>query len=540
MAGIKWTKEEEEYLKVNVSIQSVAQLSAVLKKSEPSINSKITRLGLRNIMVRSRIYTIDTFNDKISETYPYLKLLTFSGVRDKADVQDIRCGHSWETTPDWITSRGIGVLCPTCNNTNRKKDTAGFFKELVVKQPSNSIESTGEYLGAKIPISIKYKCGHEDVGTPSDMLNKGAKTICRTCVPQVYKVKATDPFATELQELYPELILLEQYSRDDDYLNVTSTCGHIWKINPHNLLGKGTGSRCLICYPPIVREGAGASFVEKEVCTFIKDSYSGWIVENDRSILEGSELDIVLPDLGLAIEFNGDYWHSETFKDKQFHLQKTNGVENFGYQLVRIFEHEWVKKKKLVQSILLAKMGIFTNRIYARQCTLKQIPFPRDFLEENHIQGAGVGTPFNYGLYFNDILVSVLTFGPSRFLNTHKYELYRFCTIQGTQVVGGFSKMLKHFVIGKGPDIMTYCDRRFSTGSTYANNGFTFVKYTDPGYFYIKGRVKLSRYQCQKHLLKDRFPEIFSEDKTGDQIMKEAGYHKVHDCGNIVYSYTKK
>ena len=60
--------------------------------------------------------------------------------------------------------------------------------------------------------------------------------------------------------------------------------------------------------------------------------------------LEGQELDIVLPDLGLAFEYNGVYWHSEKFKDKNYHLNKTNTLkENIGYKLIHINSDEWEK-----------------------------------------------------------------------------------------------------------------------------------------------------------------------------------------------------
>ena len=52
------------------------------------------------------------------------------------------------------------------------------------------------------------------------------------------------------------------------------------------------------------------SIQEKELLDFVKSNYNGEIIHNDRSIIHPYELDIYLPDLRLAIEYNGDYWHA--------------------------------------------------------------------------------------------------------------------------------------------------------------------------------------------------------------------------------------
>lgn len=48
---------------------------------------------------------------------------------------------------------------------------------------------------------------------------------------------------------------------------------------------------------------------EKELSDFCKQFYPN-LIENDRELIAPYELDIVIPELHLAIEFNGVYWHS--------------------------------------------------------------------------------------------------------------------------------------------------------------------------------------------------------------------------------------
>jgi hypothetical protein len=62
---------------------------------------------------------------------------------------------------------------------------------------------------------------------------------------------------------------------------------------------------CYLCNP----FGYHISGQQKNIVDYIKSIYSGNIIENDKSILDGLEIDIYLPELKIGFEFNGDYWH---------------------------------------------------------------------------------------------------------------------------------------------------------------------------------------------------------------------------------------
>jgi hypothetical protein len=214
-----------------------------------------------------------------------------------------------------------------------------------------------------------------------------------------------------------------------------------------------------------------------------------------------------------------------------YHLNKTLAVEDFGYRLIHISEYAWQNKRDIVISRIDSLLGI-THKIPARKCVLKEINWPREFLEKNHIQGAGSPTSYNLGLFFQDNLVAVMTFSKPRFSDKADYELVRYCSSLGTTVIGGASKLFKKAPRGT---IISYADRQWSQGGIYKTLGFTHTHDTVPGYYYLKNGEYLSRYQCQKHKLETKFPEHFSQTKTESEIMKLAGYHKVYDCGSKVY-----
>lgn len=108
----------------------------------------------------------------------------------------------------------------------------------------------------------------------------------------------------------------------------------------------------------------GSSNAELELYKFIKDTYSGEVIHNDREVLEGKELDIYIPEKKIAIEFNGDYWHSACYKEKDYHLNKTLACEKEGIQLIHIFEHEWVESKDKIKTFI---KSLLTNNEESNQ-----------------------------------------------------------------------------------------------------------------------------------------------------------------------------
>ena len=262
----------------------------------------------------------------------------------------------------------------------------------------------------------------------------------------------------------------------------------------------GLSPTCNICFPSTRVE----SIEEKNIVGFIKSIYDGQIVENDRSILGGQELDVYLPEKKIAIEYNGVYWHSELSgnKDKRYHLGKTIECEKLGIRLIHILEPEWVNKQDIVKCRLKHILhGVVDKPIYARNCIIKTITVDTavKFLNTYHLQGE-CNSSIQIGAFCNDVLVSVMTFGclrsalGSKNIDNTIYEMYRFC-VGDKNVVGIASKMLKYFIINFNPSkIISYADRRYSDNAAFYNKiGFNLVGKTSTNYWYfnLKDTLKL-------------------------------------------------
>ena len=247
-------------------------------------------------------------------------------------------------------------------------------------------------------------------------------------------------------------------------------------------------------------------------------------------------MDIVIPELKLAIEFNGIYWHSAQFKDSKYHLNKTIACESKGYRLIHIFEHEWINKQDIIKSKLLSIFNKNQESVYARKCIIKEINVKEknEFLNRTHIQGEDRSN-VKLGLFHQNELIAVMTFCKSRFNKNYEWELSRYSSSK--HVIGGAGKLLKYFEkVYKPKSLITYADRRFSQGKLYYTLGFIFDHFSLPNYFYCDQNLKIySRIQCQKHKLIKILGNKFDKDLSESENMFINGYNKIYDCGNYVF-----
>lgn len=300
--------------------------------------------------------------------------------------------------------------------------------------------------------------------------------------------------------------------------------------------------RCIKCNP---HQYNNVSKEEQEISELISQNYKGLIKLNSYEVLEQYETDIYLPELNLAIEYNGLYWHSEIYKEEKYHYNKFTKAKDNKVKLIQIFSDEWLNKTEIVKSRLLNLIGKSPNKVYARKCEIREVEVKEKnrFLNNNHIQGEDKSA-IKLGLYYNNELVSLMTFGKPRVaigkkqkINENEWELVRFCNKVNTNVVGGASKLFKHFIkIYKPNHIYSFADNRWSSplDNLYVKLGFTLTNISTPGYWYTKNFTdRYHRYNFRKQRLKELGFDI--ENRTEKDIMEELKYYKVWDCGTSRY-----
>lgn len=273
---------------------------------------------------------------------------------------------------------------------------------------------------------------------------------------------------------------------------------------------------------------------EQEVCEFL-DTLRISYITNQRIPNKNTEIDVFIPKYNLGIEINGVYWHNELFKPKNYHLQKSIDCNINGITLIQIFEDEWLYKKEIVKSILLNKLGVIPNKIFARNCEIKKVNTKesKKFLEDNHIQGS-VNSKVRLGLFYNNELVSLMTFSQGRVIMGGKkteWELNRFCNKLNTNVIGAASKLLKHFVKNyESKIIVSYSDNRFFKGEMYEKLGFILKNQTKPNYWYVVNDIRKHRFNYRKSIL---IKDGYDKNLTEQEIMLNRKIYRIYDCGNI-------
>ena len=277
------------------------------------------------------------------------------------------------------------------------------------------------------------------------------------------------------------------------------------------------------------------SKAELEILEFVQ-SLCPDAIGSDRKQIAPFELDIFVPSKRVGIEHHGLIWHSDKYTHKNSHLNKLKLCQSSNIDLIQIYADEWENKQDIVKSLIASRLGVYEQRHYARKTQLKAVPthIARSFYNDNHMQGY-THAKEHYGLYVDDVLLSMASFAPQRSIltnkSTHDLELVRFVNKINTQVVGGFSKLLK---AAKDRSIITYCDRRLFNGMGYRSVGFNWLRDSQPSYYYTTGREREMRFKYQKHKLQSIL-ETFDPKKSEGENMSDNGFYRIHDCGNQVF-----
>jgi hypothetical protein len=347
-----------------------------------------------------------------------------------------------------------------------------------------------------------------------------------------YQKKLTEDYI----RLYPNVEFIE--INKNSIVTKCSECGNTSEMTKQLLYerNKRNHNHCLTCNPIGFKQ---RSSYENEICTFL-DTINVKYQQSYKIPNTKLEIDIYIPEYNIGIEFNGLYWHNELFKDKNYHINKTTLTNSHGIKLIHIFEDEWIYKSDIVKSIIKNRLNVGESRIYARNCTIKEVTtqMAKKFLEGNHIQG-NVNSKIKIGLFHNDELVSIMTFSKGRVIMGGKkdeWELNRFCNKLNTTVVGSASKLLNYFIKNHKPNkIISYSDIRLFDGKLYEKLNFNKISTSKPNYWYIIGDLRYYRFSFnKKKLIKDGY----DPNKTEEQIMFDRKIYRIYDCGNVRWELT--
>jgi G:T-mismatch repair DNA endonuclease (very short patch repair protein) len=433
-----------------------------------------------------------------------------------------------------------GQGCPKCGhykNTN-KKNTEDFIKRSTIIHNNKYDYSKVEYDGNKKKVIIICPTHGEFIQIPNAHLRGAGCWNCSVDYRMNEKRSNSKDFIEKANIAHQNKYDYSLVNYYNNYQKIPIKCPKhgIFNQNPGNHL---QGAGCPKC-------SSIESKSETKIKSILEETGIDFI-QQDRTLINPFEIDFVIPDYKIGIEFNGIYYHSEDNggKNKKYHLNKTDRCEKEGYQLIHIFENEYIQKYNLLRFKIKSLLNKNKYRIFARKCIVREIT-PQEkcrFNKKYHIQGDSQSC-VNLGLFYKERLVQVMTFSKRRKALGSKhvkgeYELSRMSSMKGFTIVGGASKLLKHFEKHYNPKkLISYADRRWSKGDVYYKMGFSFIRNTPPNYWYFyKKRADKPlhhRYKFAKHTLEKQL-EIFDPNLTEWENMKNNHYDRIWDSGNMLF-----
>ena len=331
------------------------------------------------------------------------------------------------------------------------------------------------------------------------------------------------------KEYVVPLFSIEEYEgwkEDKRYLWKCQKCGNVFYWNQFDCPG-----RVPVCQNCSMH--SGHSSLEKEIVDFIKSVYDGKIIVGNRKLLGNMELDIYVPERKFAIEMDGLYWHNEEKHSEGYHVMKTKHCLENGINLIHVFKDEWLSRRTGVENAIMNALGIWEFEINADDCDIRNVSSEeaRKFYAENSAIYGNRHSRMNYGLFYQDNLVYLMSFSASKFNEEFDYQLIALSNRKSYHIINAESKLLYYFKsLHQNRKTVLYADRRYVSREKCKGIGFKFIKSTHVNYFWTHGRKKFSRNQCRLHAL-EILGDKYDSNLEYEENMSFAGWKKIYDCG---------
>lgn len=467
-----------------------------------------------------------------------------------------KSGHEFTASPA-VVHRGAKLgyeMCPYCSN----REVLKGFNDLTTLNPDLARLWHPTKNAPLLPDDIYGRstkrvwwmgsCGHEWSRRVTEMLQ--TRNLCPVCGWKKQLPKKTD----SLSENYPHLAAQwhpDKNSRTVDSVTFGSNVrawwrcekGHEWQVSVHSRTYANSG--CPQCFA-----NSFVSTIEDDLHETLQALGVTEIIRSSRRLIPPQEIDLFLPKHNVAIEVNGVYWHSEKFKEADYHLKKHEACAEKGVRLIQVWEDDWRDRKNIVIRNLAHQLRLFdslekvlpkTNqkalsRIGARKTKVKIVEDfseAEKFLEENHIQGAATGTHYlALTDKEEDIRALLVIKKRPRFPGEWLIERYATCGL----VSGGFTKLLAHASNMVSPTAwVTFADKEISDGALYEMSGFTKEKSLPPDYSYLVNASRVHKFNYRKERFR-KDPELLWEPGLSErELARLNNLLRIWDSGKVRY-----
>jgi hypothetical protein len=305
------------------------------------------------------------------DKYDY-SVFNYTSSSSKVDIICKTHGHFSKVVSTLL--RGIG--CNKCSQEKRslKITTESFIKKIEAKYPCKFTFDKTVYTGSINPATITCVVHGDITKTAFSFYRLG----CNRCQLDD-KYFQTSLFLDKFEKVHDK----SKY----DLTNLVYKGSHSLVTLSCNKHGEFTkpAYRVLQSINPCPKCSFSVSKPELELASYITtlDSKTLIIPSYRPSWLLGKELDLYLPSLNLAIEYNGSIFHhssygvssflDSTLKDKTYHFEKWKVCKDNGVILISIYDFYWLDKNK--QNVYKQHIKLLLNvenntPVHLSDCTL--------------------------------------------------------------------------------------------------------------------------------------------------------------------------
>ena len=231
-------------------------------------------------------------------------------------------------------------------------------------------------------------------------------------------------------------------------------------------------------------------------------------IENDRSILEGKELDIYCPEYSIAIECNGCFWHSR--KSKDYHINKFKKCESKGIRLITIWDDWIVNCPDVLENVIRGLFSIYDNALNINDCHVRKIDGSEanNFIMDYDVYGQTRANHY-YGLFDGcNELVAVL--GLNQISSFDRiWSITRFVKNPRIKINGCFGYMISKFIDEFKPlSIRTYTHNDIDQTTHLFSCGFKPIKKYINDYWVVHKTDYIRYFKTAEEKLNDGDHEI--------------------------------
>lgn len=400
-----------------------------------------------------------------------------------------------------------GWNCRKCKYDNmalKFKDNKKSFIEKAIEIHNNKYDySLVEYENSQTKIKVICSIHGTFEQRPNRHLQGDGCKLCSANKLSLDRRSNLEEFIKKAQKIHKNNYSYEESVYINNFTPISikcNNCNNTFEPIPYNHTKKN-GTGCPYCI---------ISSEERRLYEWIKTICKDKIIQTDRKIISPNELDIYFPKNKLAIEYNGIYWHSNRFKPKNYHLDKTNKCEEQGIELLHIFSDEWIEKLEIVKSIIKSKLNIYDHEINSKDLIFQEV-FEKDaecFYKENLIFDFNKNKKY-YSLLNEKEILCCFTVDLSDVVSVSDL-----CVKINYNIINHIDIILKEIIkIYDELDIEIISDRRYNIEKLDIEN-FCLNNVIEPGFYFVNNQTREN--------LSDK--ELF----------------KIYNCGLKIYKYIRK